>query len=483
MRAKETSALRFPLSDVFCWVRPAFRILSAVIFSAAVALSAVFVGGSFEVPSRVGGATGGAASGGGFSVTYSMGLPQGAVARMSGGAFELNGGFIPSIGGGVPPSVAQALDPTRVRYDAVTGVFVGYKPGDPLQIVFAQAMDPSTLPNGILLERVHDPVGVPMAAPEAVAFIVGYDPGTFAAAVTPVGGLLAYNSTYRLTLSTMIADASGTPFTAPAVSTFSTLAASALDNAVVAADAMTKVDVPAAAAAQDFYVVMRVDPLSSPERMDVSAYHDAVRKAETSYSPYLKPVPGGVREFTAYGRDRSLLSQFSRPVTVEIPYKDDDGDGVIDGTSPPIRAKLLAVWWLDEPRKLWVRLPNPVVDPVRKVVSARTTHFSAFALIGAQDTSLDLVRVYPIPFRPNAGDPTRFGLASEGIHFDNLPDTAEIKIYTLTGRLVKTILHQGIAEKRWPALNEDGEKVASGVYRWVIRSGSNTRTGKLMVIW
>lgn len=461
-----------------------FASLSLLLASSAVV--AGMVGGIFDSPIGAPGASGsaGGVAGGGFTLRHSIAHPQGAVALMKGGAFELQSGFVDAArGAGPAPAAVGSPLASSARFDAVVGRFLGFAPGRALEVAFSQPMNPASFPAGILLKRIEFPFGVPLAAPQPVALDFAYDTATYRVTLQPSSGTLAYNSVYSLILSTGLLDFADVRIAEVKVSQFSTLAKESEDNLMVAADSATAVSVPPAAAPADFYTLMRVDPLSNPERMDPAAYQEATRKAETSYDAYLKPIPGAVREFTAYDSSQRLIESFSKPVTVEIPFKDADGDGIVDGTSPPIRVSRLAIWFLDEPRKLWVRLPNPVIDSQRGVISAQTTHFSAFAVIGAMDTSLDLVRVYPIPFRPNAGDPARYGRAGEGVHFDNLPDTAEITLYTLTGREVKRIRHSGIAEERWQGDNSDGQRVASGVYRYVIRSGKNTKVGRLMIIW
>jgi len=449
---------------------------------AGLAVLGAMAGGLFDLPAHLIGTPGSVATSGAQAVSFSAG--QAAVSRMTGGEFELQGGFFGApVGGPTPSTATSPLDPTAVRYDAVTGRFLGYSPDRDLEFEFTSPMNAATFARGILLELIEQPFGVAVSTPVLVALAFDYSTATHRVKFGPPSGSLEYNATYRLRVTTQTLDVTGLPFY-PAVSfQFSTLARATEENLMVAADAKTSLVVPSEAAPADFFTVVRLDPLSHPERMDVGAYQEATRKAETSYDSYLKPVGESIREFAAYDASRNTITGFQKPVTVELPYRDADQDGIVDGSNPPIRVKTLAVWSLDESRRLWVRLPNPVVDTARQVVYAQTPHLSAFALIGAQDTNLDFVRVYPIPFRPNAGDPARYGRASEGVHFDNLPDSAEITIFTLTGRRVKRILHQGIGEERWLGDNEDGQKVASGVYRYLIRSGKNTKVGKVLVIW
>jgi hypothetical protein len=95
-----------------------------------------------------------------------------------------------------------------------------------------------------------------------------------------------------------------------------------------------------------------------------------------------------------------------------------------------------------------------------------------------------------VPFRPNvpqagAGQ-GQTGAEAGGITFDNVPQAGSITIYTLDGRLVKKINipdNLFIQTVSWDVRTDSGEKAASGVYIWRVVSGSNVKTGKLMVIW
>ena len=456
------------------------RISGALLVIFAVSVCADPTGGPFEISSLVGSpGNGHGRQGGGLDLVEAVGLGQGAVSTMRGGPFELVNGFPRGPVGNSAHANADSLSTTR--FDTVGGQFLGYSPGSPLSITFSQPMNPASFAGGITVALTQSPFGVAVASPTALPLSFAYDSSTYRVDCTPVSGSLAYNSVYQMTLSSGLMTTGDVPFNTPATYTFSTLASQAQASTLVASDAKTNVSVPPAAIATDYYAVLRVDPLNHPERMDKTAYDEATQKAAESYSDYLKPIPASVREFTAYDKTQKLITGFAKPVTIEIPFSQHGG--VVDGTNPPVRAAGLGVWYLDEARKLWVRLPDATVDLDKGVVTAKTTHFTAFALIGTQDTVLDFVRVYPIPFRPNAGDPARYGRVGEGIHFDNLPDSATIKLYTLTGQKVKTILHSGVAEERWQADNDDGQRVASGVYRYVITSGSNKKIGKVMVIW
>ena len=71
------------------------------------------------------------------------------------------------------------------------------------------------------------------------------------------------------------------------------------------------------------------------------------------------------------------------------------------------------------------------------------------------------------------------------ITFTNLTSKATIRVYTISGELVKTLdKNDGANDLVWtPVANESGEGLASGVYLYCAESaGGPSKAGKLMVI-
>jgi hypothetical protein len=103
--------------------------------------------------------------------------------------------------------------------------------------------------------------------------------------------------------------------------------------------------------------------------------------------------------------------------------------------------------------------------------------------------------VFAVPNPYIEGDPTHsFGSPTPlKIEFRNLPEKATIKIFTLSGDLIKTIEHgpdvngNKYGSASWEQRSESGLLVAPGLYIYVIQSeteGSTGQkfTGKLMII-
>ena len=85
------------------------------------------------------------------------------------------------------------------------------------------------------------------------------------------------------------------------------------------------------------------------------------------------------------------------------------------------------------------------------------------------------VMVYPNPFRPKI---------QPYVVFDNVSDDAVIGIYNRGGKLVASLRGSDIAGGRteWDGKMKNGTLVAPGVYQYVIRGGSTTKKGKLLIV-
>jgi hypothetical protein len=71
---------------------------------------------------------------------------------------------------------------------------------------------------------------------------------------------------------------------------------------------------------------------------------------------------------------------------------------------------------------------------------------------------------------------------STKVKFINLTPMANIRIYTLDGRLVKTIYHiNGNGEEEWDLLNDNGIPLASGIYVYYIEAYETKVTGKFVI--
>jgi len=245
---------------------------------------------------------------------------------------------------------------------------------------------------------------------------------------------------------------------------------------------------PYAVASPTFEVAIRSNPLDRPLRADPGMIREANQKLSFN-SPLSQVLPTHLWEIDVVDEEGFHGQALAGQGAISFRYRDMRGDGIVDGTNPPVRAKTLKPWILDEARALWVQLPDSSVDLGGRRVTAPLRHFSVFAFIGGLDTSVADAYAFPVPFRPHgpqAGSgPGQTGTLAAGITFTNLPSEGTIEIYTLAGQLAGKIEippNLAPATLAWDVRNSAGEPVASGVYLWRVVSHGNAKTDRLMII-
>jgi hypothetical protein len=94
------------------------------------------------------------------------------------------------------------------------------------------------------------------------------------------------------------------------------------------------------------------------------------------------------------------------------------------------------------------------------------------------ENDLDKAHCYPNPFKPNSG------LGHRTITFSRLTDYTKLKIFNIAGEMVYEIeAYTPAGELPWDVVNISGEKIASGVYIYLIMNNSgHKKIGKFAVI-
>jgi len=228
-----------------------------------------------------------------------------------------------------------------------------------------------------------------------------------------------------------------------------------------------------------------------PFLVDKEKLDDANRKMAASEGPWAQSSLDQLTEMYIFDEQSLTRDPLTKNGVLSMQYTDSDGDGIIDGTNPPVRVDTLDAWVLDEKTRLWGLLPSMGIDQGKKTITVNFRGPGVYNMIGALATTTEKVFSYPVPFRPNgpnAGSgPGQTGVEADGIIFANLPQKGDISIYTLNGQLVRKIdiaTNQfAIGQVRWNVKTTSGQRTASGVYIWRVVSGSNSKTGKLMIIW
>ena len=97
-------------------------------------------------------------------------------------------------------------------------------------------------------------------------------------------------------------------------------------------------------------------------------------------------------------------------------------------------------------------------------------------------TTLDDILVVPNPFHDLSVKNNWPGEANK-IMFVNLPKKCTIKIYTMTGDLVKTLEHDNeSSEEPWNQVSDSNQLVFSGVYLYHVQTDQGEKIGKFVII-
>ncbi|MBI4064378.1 MAG: hypothetical protein HY401_08785 [Elusimicrobia bacterium] len=252
-------------------------------------------------------------------------------------------------------------------------------------------------------------------------------------------------------------------------------------NTIIFPSSLGQVTLPSNSMPIDYEPMLEQTPLF----VSPSLLNEATQKLRSINGPYVQS-PISLLEISMLTEDGALFSQsLSKPALMTLVYNDTNGDGIVDGSNPPVRINELSPWILDETSALWVRLAGTNPGSLSTAVEFPVSHFSVYTLFGTASTQVNFVYAFPVPWRPNFDDPARYGTLAGGITFTNLPSEGSIKIFDVAGELVRTInIPVGLfpPKYKWDVKTESGQDVVSGVYIWVVESGSNRKFGKLMVI-
>ena len=404
------------------------------------------------------------ASTGGYEMAYTVGDNCTSPNPLSYGSDALLSGYLSMI----PSALANLGFSGLVSSVGVMmeGTLWGAAPNDAVNLLFSTDISTTLSQPGIKVTQIADNFGPKLSS--ATGVTTTYDGQRLVivpSAPWPKG------STFSVYYSSSIADSNGTPVLGATTIYFSVIMDYQSDNmALVPADRKVRVVIPANAYDHDFYMTLS----TGTDRPEIIAANSKL--AASPGSPeFLKAV--NVRPYDASGNPVEPNSS----CVVTLPYDPSDprfADGRLKDSN-------LSVWRLDEDRKLWVKQTGATLDTVSGQVSLPVRHFSSYALMGLPDTDLNPVFASPVPFRPNAGDPARYGSWDKLIKFNHLPASGSIRIYTIGGSLVRELDIAGLAVNnvvQWDVKNSAGEVVASGVYIWEVTVGGERKTGKLIVI-
>ncbi|MEW6605823.1 MAG: FlgD immunoglobulin-like domain containing protein [bacterium] len=247
--------------------------------------------------------------------------------------------------------------------------------------------------------------------------------------------------------------------------------ATSTPQVIVGEDKKTKIEVPEDAFVTTTYISI-IDPINTPQLFEEQIKGLKIELADDGDHIY-KKIDSTVRVFLAYEEEGTITQDFKKQLTITIPYPDVNQDGIVDGTT--IGESSLKMYVLQDNK--WVEVPGGVIDILANTLSAEVRHFSVYLIRGIPfGKDLSKVYVYPNPFKP---------AIHNRMTFADITDSATIRIFTVAGELVKTIEVTPVDSGRptWDGKNEDGEKVASGIYIYVITTEEGYKiSGKIGII-
>ncbi|MFH1851759.1 MAG: hypothetical protein ABIA75_05390 [Candidatus Neomarinimicrobiota bacterium] len=196
-------------------------------------------------------------------------------------------------------------------------------------------------------------------------------------------------------------------------------------------------------------------------------------------SKWINPTYGtsNIKEYWIYRSDRSFIGPFGNPIKKVKPYRVSDHDRYFDidiqrWVYPDYNISLgvgyyYSVTVLDSAgNESW--LTNRNIYPVKSATLPAENALS--------------VNVFPNPFRLVSGIPT--GGEENTITFTNLPATCTIRIFTVSGELIKTFKRQDVSvgEEVWNQVTDSRQRTAPGIYFWTVDSEVGTAKGTLILI-
>lgn len=184
---------------------------------------------------------------------------------------------------------------------------------------------------------------------------------------------------------------------------------------------------------------------------------------------------------------------FSKPVTIQFSYLDEDDDGWVDNVPLLHETNIGGYYRKGNQASDWIKIYsnskwNIDIDYNKNLVTLKAPHFTSFAIFSSMPSpSANQFTVFPNPFTPNDGNPntgieyTGSAVDMSGIIFYNIPANCSIKIYTMTGGLVRE-LSSNTGQAKWDVKNTSGNKATSGWYIYLIQGSGQNIVGKLAIV-
>ncbi|MEW6095549.1 MAG: thermonuclease family protein [bacterium] len=233
-------------------------------------------------------------------------------------------------------------------------------------------------------------------------------------------------------------------------------------------DEKTAIEISKEALLTDFYIT--IDPTPEALKTDIN-----IANSSLSQDPTSRGITSSLHLFQAYDKDNKPIEVGTNSfILISLPYPDKNPeDGFVDYPNAKIKEETLKIYVLKNRR--WAEVKNYSVHPIENIVSAPISHFGVYMLIAQIiPETIDILKVYPNPFKPIRGD-------SE-IIFDGLPQNTNIRIYDISGSLIKEIENITTGSYNWDVKDACGQDVASGIYIYIVSYDDKKKIGKIAVI-
>ncbi|MDD5687375.1 MAG: FG-GAP-like repeat-containing protein [Elusimicrobia bacterium] len=195
-------------------------------------------------------------------------------------------------------------------------------------------------------------------------------------------------------------------------------------------------------------------------------------KNTMKYVNTVNPICYDFGELTFNNNAPVLENQiFTRAVNITIPYTTAD-IGILNEDG------LRIYYWTGTEWELVTGVQ--AVDKSNNTITATVKHFSTYRVLGSYVSSdMSNVKVYPNPYNPATAVLGKLKLI-------NLPINSIIKLYSVTGELVRELKETDFGNLgwlEWDGKNDNGDKVGKGVYIYQIQDAAgNKKTGKIGLI-
>jgi len=192
----------------------------------------------------------------------------------------------------------------------------------------------------------------------------------------------------------------------------------------------------------------------------------------------LREIDGSLRKFDVKNilTETVVEKEFEKMISVEIPYSDNNNDGIEDNSD--IECSKLKLYRFNETNNKWeiVKDGFNYSDPVSKTVKAELKHFSYYSVAAPKyGSGVDSgFYVFPNPYREKYG--------TNKVIFNGVSGNVDLQIFNIAGRKVYEFKGDAGTELEWNLRNNQNEEVASGAYIYKLKYSGGKKIGKIGII-